>query len=114
MNTAFRISNDIEEEIKTNIPNNKTCDNLASFYSIFCDSTRLKILITLSLSQMCVNDIVRILGINQTTVSHQLKILRTIGAVVSFRSGKWIIYKVTDKFVNNIMLNGVDYILQNK
>lgn len=98
--------------IRDNMPNNKVCNSLAIFYSIFSDSTRLKIIIALLLSEMCVNDISSLLNINQTTVSHQLKILKTSGAVSSKRKNKFIFYKVTDKFINNIMINGVDFILK--
>lgn len=108
------LSKDLETQIKENIPNKKTCEGLAYFYSIFCDSTRLKILIALLLSEMCVNDLSRLLDLNQTTVSHQLKYLKTSGAVISTRKNKYIFYKVTDKFINNIMISGVDFILNKK
>lgn len=107
----IHINQEVENIIKLSIPNEQVCCNLAYFYSIFSDSTRLKIIITLLLSEMCVNDLSKILDINQTTVSHQLKILKTTGAVVSSRRNKYVFYKVTDKFINAIMINGVDYIL---
>ena len=98
--------------IRNNMPNNQICSNLAIFYSIFSDATRLKIIIALLLSEMCVNDISTLLNINKTTVSHQLKILKTSGAVTSIRRNKYIFYKVNDTFINNIMINGVDFILK--
>lgn len=101
------------EIVRESIPSSKVCNNLALFYSIFADSTRLKIIIALLLSEMCVNDISNVLNINQTTVSHQLKVLKSCGAVTSKRKNKFIFYKVTSKFINNIMINGVDYILKN-
>lgn len=111
-----RLDINIEKTIKENIPNKHICNYLASFYSIFSDSTRIKIIISLLLSEMCVNDLSRILDVNQTTISHQLKILKSSGAVSSTRKNKYIFYKVSDKFVSIIMHNGVDYILskQNK
>lgn len=100
------------EIVRESIPSSKVCNSLALFYSIFADSTRLKIIIALLLSEMCVNDIASILNINQTTVSHQLKILKSCGAVTSKRENKYIFYKVNNKFINNIMINGVDFILK--
>lgn len=102
------------EIIKSNMPSSTTCNNLAIFYSIFSDSTRLKIIIALLLSEMCVNDLSTLLNINQTTVSHQLKVLKSSGAVTSIRKNKYIFYKVDDRFINNIMINGVDFILNKK
>ena len=59
------------------MPQNSVLQQMANFFSIFSDETRLKILSALSISKMCVNDISISLSLNQTTVSHQLKILKT-------------------------------------
>lgn len=103
-----------QETIKESLPNAQVCNRLAYFYSMFSDSTRLKIIISLLLKEMCVNDLSQILNINQTTISHQLKILKSNGAVSSTRNNKYIFYKVDDKFINDIMISGVDFILQQK
>ena len=99
------------DEIKTNLPNKTVCNKLADFYSMFSDSTRLKIITALLLKEMCVNDLSQLLNINQTTISHQLKILKSNGAVSTTRQSKYIFYKVNNNIINNIMLNGFDYIL---
>ena len=112
MKSTLQLSLDNADIIRDNIPSSFVCNNLALFYSIFADSTRLKIIIALLLSEMCVNDIANILSINQTTVSHQLKVLKSCGAVTSSRKNKYIFYKVNNKFINNIMINGVDFILK--
>ena len=112
ISNIIHLDQDTEKRIKEHLPNKKVCSKLAYFYSIFSDTTRLKILVTLLLSEMCVNDLARILELNQTTVSHQLKILKSCGVVSTTRKNKYIFYKVTDKFIEIIMLNGVDYILE--
>lgn len=48
----------------------------------------MKIISALTITEMCVTDISEILGINQTTVSHQLKIMRQAGVVGFRREGK--------------------------
>lgn len=101
-----------QDLIKNSIPNEQVCSNLSSFYSVFSDNTRLKILISLLTCEMCVNDLSKLLDINQTTLSHQLKILKSNGAVTTTRRNKYIFYKATNKFVNNIMINGVDFYLE--
>lgn len=113
-NNITHLSPKMETLIKENIPSNTICSNLSYFYSIFSDSTRLKILIALCLGEMCVNDLSTLLEINQTTLSHQLKVLKTSGAVTTTRKNKFIFYKITNKFVNNIMINGVDFYLNRK
>lgn len=100
-----------QEIIKDHMPNTRVCDKLAYFYSMFSDSTRLKIIISLCLKEMCVNDLSKLLNINQTTISHQLKILKSNGAVTTTRNNKFIFYKVNSKLINDIMIKGVDYLL---
>ena len=94
------------------MPNDATLKKLANFFSMFSDSTRVKIITALSLGKMCVNDLSVILNINQTTVSHQLKFLKTFGAVSCERDGKIIYYSIKNDRINDVMLGGVNYLLQ--
>ena len=110
-NTAIHLDSNSHNEIKTNLPNRTVCNKLADFYSMFSDETRLKIITALLLKEMCVSDLSQLLDINQTTISHQLKILKSNGAVTTNRQSKFIFYKVNNNIINNIMLNGFDYIL---
>ena len=110
-NTNIHLDNGSHETIKSNLPNKTVCNKLADFYSMFSDETRLKIITALLLKEMCVSDLSQLLNINQTTVSHQLKILKSNGAVITNRQSKFIFYKVNNNIINNIMLNGFDYIL---
>ena len=108
------LNSNIYNTIVDNMPSNNICSNIAYFYSVFGDVTRLKVIIALSLSEMCVNDLSNVLNINQTTISHQLKILKSIGAVTITKKNKYTFYKITDKFVNEAMITGMDYILNKK
>lgn len=110
----YKLDENLEYTIKENMPSETVVTSLSNFYSIFSDSTRLKILISLLLGEMCVNDLSKLLNINQTTISHQLKILKTNGAVTSIRKNKFVFYRATNKFINNIMISGVDFYLQQK
>ncbi|MBR1985169.1 MAG: winged helix-turn-helix transcriptional regulator [Clostridia bacterium] len=93
------------------MPENETLRQLANTFSVFSDFTRLRILSALALSDMCVNDLSKYLQTNQTTISHQLRYLKSFNAVADRREGKTIIYSLGNSKVNNIMLDGVDYIL---
>ena len=62
-----------QRDINYYMPEKNVLEDLANFFSIFADATRIKILSALSVSEMCVNDIASVLELNQTTVSHQLK-----------------------------------------
>lgn len=93
------------------MPENNTLRQLADMFSVFSDFTRLKILSALALSEMCVNDLSRYLNINQTTISHQLRLLKNFNAVTDKRIGKVVVYSLKNQMVNEIMSNGVDYLL---
>ena len=102
-----------EEKVKDvnyYMPSTKMCQSLADFFAMFSDCTRLKILSALSVSEMCVGDISKILDINQTTVSHQLKLLKSFGIVKYRRDGKVIYYSIASTMVNDCLLSGVEYL----
>lgn len=92
------------------IPSGEVLDDLVSFFSIFSDYTRLKILSALGISEMCVNDISVLLKINQTTVSHQLRLLKTLNAVKTKRQGKVVFYSLRTEVINDILLKGVEFL----
>lgn len=93
------------------MPKESTLEKLAQFFSVFSDCTRIKILTALTMHEMCVSDIAIMLDLNQTTVSHQLKYLRSLGAVQSRRDGKLIYYSIANPSVNEVMLNGVNFLI---
>ena len=99
------------ENIIRYMPEGENLKMLSEFFSAFSDGTRLKILTALSLSEMCVNDISTILNINQTTVSHQLKILKSLKLVDFRREGKLTFYFLSSKSVGEVMLGGVNYLI---
>ena len=109
-NTKILLSQQKVKDVKFYLPEEKMCLKLADFFSMFSDTTRIKLLSALAISEMCVNDLSRILNINQTTVSHQLKLLKSTGAVKFRRDGKTIFYSLSSNIINDCMLAGVDYL----
>lgn len=99
--------------LQSYMPSDEMIVRLANFFNMFSDVTRIKILTALCISDMCVNDMSVVLGLNQTTVSHQLKFLRQCGAVTTTRAGKLIYYKLSTSVINEVMLGGVDYLMAN-
>lgn len=93
-----------EFELKKYIPSSTHLKSLSTFFYLFSDDTRLKIIILLIIKPLCVGDISSVLSANQTTISHQLKILKAQNIVGCDRCGKKIVYYIKN---NNIepMLN---------
>lgn len=92
------------------VPQGDVLDSIVCFFSIFADHTRVKMLSALAISEMCVTDLSRVLDINQTTVSHQLRLLKNLGIVKSERQGKIIFYSLVNDTVNDVMLKGVEFL----
>ena len=110
MDTMIAANPRVRHAVRTYMPEPKEIEQLTNFFSIFGDGTRIKILSALAIARMCVTDLANAIGINQTTVSHQLRILKNVGAVKSERVGKVIFYSIGDEKINEIMLWGVEYL----
>ena len=103
------LSQQSEKKILEYLPNSKRLQKLALFFQNFSDSTRLKIVSCLSMCAMCVSDLAKILCQNQTTISHQLKLLKDQNIVECKRDGKILLYSLTSNAVNDILLIAGDY-----
>ena len=84
--------------------------DLAELFKIFGDSTRIKILYTLSVAEMCVCDIAQALGMSISAVSHQLSILRRSKLVGTRREGKTVFYSLADEHVTSILSQGFEHV----
>lgn len=86
--------------------------DLAEFFKIFGNPTRLKILSLLAIEDLCVCDICEALNLNQTTVSNQLRILRANNIVKYQKEGKMARYSLTDLHIEMIYKVGLEHILE--
>jgi len=91
-------------------PDDEILYDLAELFKIFGDSTRIKILYALSESELCVNDIAQLLHLSQSSVSHQLRILKDSKLVKFRREGKIIFYSLDDDHVRNIINMGMEHV----
>ncbi len=98
-----------ETLVRELLPREEALNAMADFFSTLADQTRIKIVSALSISPMCVGDISTVLKINQTTVSHQLKNLRTVGVVKCKRQGKIAFYSLCDTNILDVMLSAVNF-----
>lgn len=94
------------------LPEEEILYDLADFFKVFGDSTRIKILYTLMDAEYCVNDLAAALSMNQSAVSHQLKILKQSKLVRYRREGKAIFYSLADEHVVTIIDQGLSHIAE--
>ena len=78
-------------------------EGATAFFKIFGDKTRLRILLALEGKELCVHTLSHILNVNQTTLSHQLKILRDFGLVCCRRADKHVFYQLKDDHIKAIL-----------
>ena len=97
-----------EYNLKKYMPDKQNLKNMTNFFYAFSDDTRLKIIILLSIKPLCVGEITSVLDINQTTISHQLKILKSLNIVDCDRSGKNIIYYIKNSSIENVLNASVE------
>ena len=92
------------------IHNEVDIDELAEFFKVFCDKTRLKILDTLLSGDKCVKEISNILSISQSAISHQLKNLRNLKLVKTVKNGQNVTYSIIDEHIKIILQYGINHI----
>jgi len=97
------IHEDVVESVRSQMLSPELRSEMADFYKIMGDKTRISILHALSFSEMCVCDISILLNMNQSTISHQLKTLRQTRLVSARRDGKVVYYSLNDEHVRNII-----------
>ena len=83
---------------------------LAEFFKVFGDATRLKILNVLLCSELCVQDISKAVGMSESAVSHQLRVLKQMDLVKNRREGKTIYYSPADGHIITILNMGIEHI----
>ena len=96
--------------LQNELPDDEVLYELADLFRVFGDSTRIKILYALFESEKCVNDISNAVGISQSAVSHQLRVLRTSKLVKFRREGKAMLYSLDDDHVRSMLELGMEHV----
>ena len=104
------IHHDVVDKVKDEIEDIENLFELAELFKVFGDPTRLKLLAALLGQEMCVCDLSDLLGISQSAVSHQLRLLRTSRLVKNRREGKSVFYSLDDDHVATILAQGMEHI----
>ena len=108
------IHDDVVAEVKNQFPADETHFDIADFFKIFGDTTRVKILYALDKHDLCVCDISTLLNMTISAVSHQLKVLRENNLVKTRREGKVVFYSLADDHVKEIIECGMEHVLEIK
>ena len=106
----YQVHEDVVKAVNEKMPDEDELCDLAEIFKVFGDSTRIKILYVLFEAEMCVCDIAQLLNMNQSAISHQLRILKQNRLVKSRREGKAVFYSLADGHVRTIINQGLEHI----
>lgn len=96
--------------LKENIDNEEALYAVAELFKVFGDSTRIRIIFLLFQHEECVCDIAKKLGMTQSAISHQLRILKQARLVSARREGKTIFYALADHHIGTIFCQAMEHI----
>lgn len=107
---CHEVHKDLIVKVINRMPDEDELYDLAELFKVFGDSTRIRILSVLLGEEMCVCDLAEVLEMNQSAISHQLKILKQAKLVKNRRDGKQVYYSLSDNHVSTILAMGIEHI----
>jgi len=85
------------EKCLKQIPRDDDAKRQAEFFKAISDPARIKIIYALADGELCVCELMLVMGMQQTVVSHHLKVLKYAGIISDRKAGKWVNYSLTDR-----------------
>ena len=106
------VHEEVVAKVQQNLPEMERLLRLAELFKNFGDPTRVRILYVLLEAEVCVCDLATLLGMTQSAVSHQLRILKTARLIKARRDGKTVFYSLADDHVATLLRNGMEHICE--
>jgi ArsR family transcriptional regulator len=88
----------------------RTVDEIAETFRVLGDPTRIRILDALAAGDLCVCDVARLVGISESAVSHQLRLLRGMRLVRHRRAGRQVFYSLDDQHIVQLLRLAVTHV----
>lgn len=104
------MTEETSKAIEQQLPPEEIVYDLANLHKVFSDMTRIRILYVLSCSELCVYDIAAVLGMSQSAISHQLRVLKQAKLVKYRREGKTVFYSIADSHIHTILNQGLEHV----
>ncbi|MEG0906461.1 MAG: metalloregulator ArsR/SmtB family transcription factor [Cellulosilyticaceae bacterium] len=107
--TCHAIHEDIVATVSPQLLDDLTASELANFFKVFADPTRIRILSALFVSEMCVCDLAVTLNMTHSAISHQLRTFKAANLVKSRKDGKVVYYSLADSHIAHIFDQGLEH-----
>src|SRR5687768_10966028 len=92
------------------MPSDLVLAKTASLFAAFANEARLRAVVALARNgPLAVSELMTVCGLEQSALSHQLRVLRTEGLVVTQRRGKQVVYELADEHIARILDDGLDH-----
>jgi len=106
------IHQEVIDKVSKKMPDEEKLYDLAELFKVFGDTTRIKIIWALFESEMCVCDIASLLNMSQSSISHQLRVLKQARLVRYRKEGKIVYYSLDDEHIKHIFDQGMLHICE--
>ena len=110
----LHVHDQVVEKVKETLPPDEVLGPLSELFKIFGDATRIRILMVLFQSEVCVFDLAKLLNMTQSAISHQLKVLKDNNLVGNRREGKTIYYYLADEHVRSMIGQGFEHLTEER
>ncbi len=104
------VHKDAVEQVRSEMITDHYVGDMADFFKILGDPTRIRIMWALDRRELCVCDLCEILNMTKSAISHQLNSLRKAKLVKYRREGKNVFYSLDDQHVNSIIEIAIDHL----
>ena len=102
------------QNVRARLPDGDLLYDMTQFFSMLADPTRLKIVVALKTSELCVHEISETIELSVSAVSHQLRLLKTAKLVRNRRAGKMIYYVLDDEHISQLLLLANAHVTEDK
>ena len=89
--------------VRKMLSSGSTTHQIAEIFKALSDPTRIRVIEALSIRELCVCDLANLLGMTQSAISHQLRILRQNGILRYRKEGRIVYYSLDDVHVSEIL-----------
>ncbi|MGF9964803.1 ArsR/SmtB family transcription factor [Bacillus rhizoplanae] len=104
------IHQEIVERVQQTIPQDDSLSQVAELFKVLGDRTRTRILHALFEAELCVCDLAYLLGMTQSSISHQLRVLKQAKLVKNRKEGKVVYYSLADDHVIRIFEQAFEHV----
>jgi DNA-binding transcriptional ArsR family regulator len=108
------IHEELVQQAQETLVDGLTATHLARTFQALSDPTRIRLVSALLNAELCVCDLAAALGMTQSAISHQLKMLRDLQIVIARRDGRIIFYSLDDEHIRDLFSRGLEHIHQDR